>query len=808
MSVQVIDTLKPKNNGSFPVAEAADIAVSSEQRLPEALAEKADASALAETNVTVAQKANTSDVEALAATVNEKADISDLTSLSNDVDTAAANLQSQINEIVTPVTQDAEVQNARVAADGASYASLKARLDFDYTESNALMQVTKEDIISKATVTTNYISSAEVINNSSSWTSYAYIVDYDNDYKYEFECYTNNAAYYAIGFYSSTEPKNDAWLGGVKVSSISAKNKVAVLVSNLPTGTKSILFCTRTASGTDQTLVRCLSGVADALKTNERNIDGLISDLCTIGDISGYAYKSTTSLIQSSGELSNSANWYALWFRCSDIKEIRRVKSYSTDTTYKQIAFYSSEEANAETYINGYSFTSDSTYTLTEDVSIPSNAVIAIVTNRQATSTDFEVNGVVNTTKEEMQFIDRNFCTTGELEEYAFKNTENFIQKSGALSQSNKWKAFWFKCGLLKKISKVKSYSNNEEYKQIAFYSSETPSNLTYVGGYAFASDSVATTTENIVIPDNAVIAIVTNRTASGLDYEIKGTIATDLKKMQASITSLEKSINVWDKFDGKFNLIAYSKVNNPYNYVINTVENYRYAGQQGYDGIKGDLRITSDNEIVMCHDAGFTFDGNGKIIAFDSNNYTPIKNMTLAEVKELVFAQQTTSGDDMHVPTFAEYVRECKRSGCFCYPTLRDEYMETIIPIVLATLDKYGIIGYTMINSMTLSTLQLLRTVNTSIPVTYTKDIRSLHLTTADIDNTASLENAAFGYYAINGAGTTPEALIEHIEVDETAIAYAKEKGIRLYAGIASRQHLDILLDNGFYGTHSVDIW
>lgn len=49
-----------------------------------------------------------------------------------DVNTATANLQAQIDQLITPTTQDAEVQNARVGADGTSYQTLKARLDTEY----------------------------------------------------------------------------------------------------------------------------------------------------------------------------------------------------------------------------------------------------------------------------------------------------------------------------------------------------------------------------------------------------------------------------------------------------------------------------------------------------------------------------------------------------------------------------------------------------------------------------------------------------------------------------------------------------
>lgn len=106
MPVNVIGTLKPKNNGKFPVAEAVDIKVTDDLRLDKALENKAD---LQTVNFALDQKA-------------EK--------------TSTENLQAQINELITPVTEDAEVQNARVGADGKSYATLKARLDAENNNIN------------------------------------------------------------------------------------------------------------------------------------------------------------------------------------------------------------------------------------------------------------------------------------------------------------------------------------------------------------------------------------------------------------------------------------------------------------------------------------------------------------------------------------------------------------------------------------------------------------------------------------------------------------------------------------------------
>lgn len=112
MSVKIIDTLKPKNDGSFPIVEAVDVAVSDELRLPEALEAKANASALADAVAVIEGKANTS-----------------------DVNTSVANLQGQIDQIeISASAEDIvapEVAAARVGSDSTSYTTLKQRLDSD-----------------------------------------------------------------------------------------------------------------------------------------------------------------------------------------------------------------------------------------------------------------------------------------------------------------------------------------------------------------------------------------------------------------------------------------------------------------------------------------------------------------------------------------------------------------------------------------------------------------------------------------------------------------------------------------------------
>lgn len=72
----------------------------------------------------------------------------------NKVDNADFNektqdLQNQINNIISPVTQDAEVQNARVGYDSTSYSTLKNRLDSEYNILSESISATNEDVDEK-----------------------------------------------------------------------------------------------------------------------------------------------------------------------------------------------------------------------------------------------------------------------------------------------------------------------------------------------------------------------------------------------------------------------------------------------------------------------------------------------------------------------------------------------------------------------------------------------------------------------------------------------------------------------------------
>lgn len=123
MSVQVIDTLKPKNGLDFPVVEAIDVAVEGYLNLADAVTHFVSDSAIATITAELATKASISDLAITNAAVESKAD-----------KTTTDSLQSQIDQIAQATgtgSADTEVAQARVDSQGISHETLNARINSD-----------------------------------------------------------------------------------------------------------------------------------------------------------------------------------------------------------------------------------------------------------------------------------------------------------------------------------------------------------------------------------------------------------------------------------------------------------------------------------------------------------------------------------------------------------------------------------------------------------------------------------------------------------------------------------------------------
>jgi len=194
------------------------------------------------------------------------------------------------------------------------------------------------------------------------------------------------------------------------------------------------------------------------------------------------------------------------------------------------------------------------------------------------------------------------------------------------------------------------------------------------------------------------------------------------------------------NKFSGTIMNTAYSSIRLA---PINTAEHYHLASHLGFNALKGDVRITSDGQLVMCHDRGFTFDENGRIGRFDRNNNTLIINMSFEQVMALEYAADfDVMGHYARVCTFDTFVRICKEQGMICYATLRDDRIPEVVRGVLDTLGKYYMTEHCVINSFTLETLLEVRKYNRTIPLSQVIDYGK-PIGTDVVENVTPLGNA-----------------------------------------------------------------
>lgn len=242
--------------------------------------------------------------------------------------------------------------------------------------------------------------------------------------------------------------------------------------------------------------------------------------------------------------------------------------------------------------------------------------------------------------------------------------------------------------------------------------------------------------------------------------------LETDSLIKESRIDKLETSI---DKYVGKVLNIAYSYI---YLAPPNTLEHFITACILGFDAIKCDLQLTSDNKLICCHDAGFTLDSNNKIIDYDSSNNTLINTLTEAQCLALKYAQAPYDmGHEASPATLDGFLEACKQYNKIPFITIRDA---NVIEALFASLDKYNMRGAAIINCLnSISTLQVVRNTDSSIYLNHvlTKDTI---LTNEIVDQCVALKRCSISLFTANGdSGNSAYTS------SANAIAYAKSLGI-----------------------------
>lgn len=230
----------------------------------------------------------------------------------------------------------------------------------------------------------------------------------------------------------------------------------------------------------------------------------------------------------------------------------------------------------------------------------------------------------------------------------------------------------------------------------------------------------------------------------------------------------------------------------------INTVETYKTACFFGFDLIKGDIRITSDGVLVMCHDPGFTLDTNGRITTYDSGNYTPIREMTAAEVLALEHSTCNTQlGYHAHPCTVDDYLEVVCRYNKIPFVTVRDEYIDEIAPILLEKLEWYGLLDHAVINSYNIPTLRAFRALH---PTVWLHNVNE-QITEKMLNAASELYPCAVGLNNIATADTTETLRAKYAE-NADMIERFRAADIPVFAsGIYSRAQFDYARAYGFKG-------
>lgn len=331
MAVNVIDTIKPKNQGTFPVVEAVDVKVTDDKRLDAALNEKASTADLAELTEIVNGKAEQTDLEELSDDLAGKASTDDLAS-------ATANLQGQIDQIEISATAEAvvapEVAAARVDSEGTEFNTLKAHLDASETEFRG--GISQLDQFTRLIWNEGYISNDGTIK-AGTGRKYSDPIPCCENVSIEYKGETDHARVSALTCYSA----DDVAL----LTQVNIGNSDIAYTITTPADTAYIRL-SKKSTQQDYLFNRSSSFLNDSIISSAKNIDVLNKDAAVINNYvsklirasnigvqdSSIPYSWTNGLVHNRNYYNPAASTYTVY---SDLKDNYGPIIVSPGTGYK-----------------------------------------------------------------------------------------------------------------------------------------------------------------------------------------------------------------------------------------------------------------------------------------------------------------------------------------------------------------------------------------------------------------------------------------------------------------------------------------
>ncbi len=209
----------------------------------------------------------------------------------------------------------------------------------------------------------------------------------------------------------------------------------------------------------------------------------------------------------------------------------------------------------------------------------------------------------------------------------------------------------------------------------------------------------------------------------------------------------------------------------------INTAEHFHLASHLGFNALKGDVRITKDDRLVMCHDAGITLDENGRITKYNKDDCLKFTDLEYSFVKDLEYnGEYDAMGHYAKVCDFDTYVRICKENGKLVYITLREDNISELVSEVIKTVRKYHAENNCLINSFTIETLREVRKYSDVIPLSQVIEYKAA-LTKKVVDDVIGLKNGIVTMFIY------PEnEPMKYWKESEKMVGYAFENGVQIH--------------------------
>lgn len=281
----------------------------------------------------------------------------------------------------------------------------------------------------------------------------------------------------------------------------------------------------------------------------------------------------------------------------------------------------------------------------------------------------------------------------------------------------------------------------------------------------------------------NSKIAVVNDNGKVTLKNFGKVTITatvSDTDNYVYKVKSVSYTIN------SKYNYIAYSQIASDKG-PINTKEHFEYAGSiNKYTALKGDVRPTKDDELIMCHDPGFTLENN-KIVKYDSNNSILITDITKNQAISL-YHKTKYNGKECRVIDFETFIKICAKYNKIAFITVRNDNVDVVVNKVMQVLNKYDMVDKSIINSFNYNTLQKFRDSNNNIMLSYV--VYEDGFTKATVDKVEKLNNCLISLFVFQKESER-ENVLKKLESGKLRkiIDYAEENDIAIYSAINSNK-------------------